>query len=461
MKKTSLLLCIALLFSCLAFTSCTQNEADEKNEPVKKIETAEELMERIDETMDQLDLYEIEMDMDITFYIQYKQLKNIAEGRLIISGTKSQNYVYYNETKVNISSDELDVNKETESVLAFRDGEIFMSNQLDEIDQKIRSKISKEDFIIFLAEQNDSQFDVLDCENKAILQNEDESWKLTCSGYSPENAIKLLGESFDTDTLGAPITDMELTMNADKDFHMADMSIRFIFEKTTSNMPEVNVSFECVSFNDSKVEDGLIDKTKYTEVPDVRDYYKIERLIKEAVNKSRGYFNLDINQAVTIDPEEKTSSERYIVYYGINDEKYYHQIISRSDNGTFEINYKEGVQTVTGAKDTEMTDMEAKTLMQTLINSANYDKTRVSTLEKTDNGYVVTIKDLDISAFGLSNYKIDSQTQILIITYTLTEDGELKTIESQLEIKGMIELGYNAKRALTITKTTNLEFDPE
>ena len=133
--------------------------------------------------MNKLDFYEVEMDMDMTFYLQKKEFKSTAEGRILLSNEKSKDFNYYHETKVKTSSKYPDVSTEVENILAFQDGNMFMANKTDDVDQKVRSAISQKDFITFLKEQNDSQFDVLDCENKEILQNEDKSWKLTCSGY--------------------------------------------------------------------------------------------------------------------------------------------------------------------------------------------------------------------------------------------------------------------------------------
>ncbi len=447
MKKTSLLLCIALLFSCLAFTSCA------------KIETAEQLMKKIDSTMNKLDFYEVKMDMDMTFYLQKKEFKSTAEGRILLSNEKSKDFIYYYETKVKTSSKYPDVSTEVENILAFQDGNMFMANKTDDVDQKVRSAISQKDFITFLEEQNDSQFDVLDCENKEILQNEDKSWKLTCSGYSSENAIKLLGESFDSETLGVPIKDMELTMNVDKKFRMDDMSIRFVFEtENQKNVPAIQVTFECVNYDDSELEDDLIDKTKYTEVPDVRDYYKIEKLLEDANNKAEGSFILELEQNASIGTSKNRAYERDTVSYGTKDEKFYYSILARANDTEYEIKYENGVQTLQNIKNAEMTDLEAKALIRSLINSAGFDKTMVSNIEKTDNGYVVTINDPDISEFGLSNYKIVSQTQTLTITYTLTEDGELKSITSKLEVKGELQWQYGTRSDMEITKTTTVIF---
>ena len=434
MKKTSLLLCVAMLLSLFAFTSCA------------KIENAEQLMERVTEEMSKLDWYELELDMDMKFFMLDNQFDAKATGQIIQTGAENEQYFYYEGTTVTVKCESLDIDQTVETVTAYQDGQMFLLNTEDGEGQKLRSPISQADFEAYKEEQEDStdlSATLKNCANTEFTKNEDKSWTLKCSGFSKEDVDQIFSSSFDVkDMIGAELEDVLLTLEFDKTFIMTTGKMEFVF-KTPENaeqVPEMKATFECKNVNQEPQSD-LIKVDDYREVTDARLFTKIEELMEDAYAAESATFTLETYQSATMGMESSKATETDTVKYITDDNGYRYYITALTDGKKYELVYENGYRTVNGTNRTAQTEAEAKSFIQSLINSAGYEKERVTDVQKDGNAYTVTIADPDLSKYGLESYGSNSSLKELKIIYTVGDDGKPITIESRLELAGDYTVG--------------------
>lgn len=450
MKKTSLLLCAAILLSLFTFTSCT------------RIKTAEQLFDRMDKAMADLDWYELELDMDMTFFTMGKQFDATAKASRIESSEKSEEYFYYESTTVNVTCAELNVEQTTETVSAYQDGQMFFLNTQGEEEkeegQKVRSSITKSDFIAYKKEKSqttDLIADAKDCENAEFTQNKNKSWTVECSGFSKESMEDFFKSSFDIkDMLGAELKDVHLTLELDKKFVMNEGEIEFIFEtaEDAEQTPRLKATFECKSINEEPDSD-LIDADDYREVTDARLFSEVDDLIEEAFSKESASFELEIDQRVTSGRQTNRNNETDIVKYVTDDDGFRYYITASKDGQEVELTYENGYLS-NGSSSARQTQAEAKQFIQALLNSACYDKNKVVDIRKVKNAYTVTIEDPDLSKFALSPYKPKYDKKELTIVYTVNDEGELIKIEGKLSFNASLTVSGQSQGISVEEKTT-------
>ncbi len=450
MKKISALMCIVLLLGCLScFSSCSIG-----------VKSADDLMEKVDAKMALLNSYESEMNMTVHYYVQGNRVAITASGKLVESGMLlKKNYTYYNETEIKIISDKLKIDESTKSVEMFRDGFMYLYDEREDFERALCSPLSAKEFFKHRNEQNSMNPDFDSCSTKEYKKNSDGTWELTYAGFDEDEIDDLLKDmAMDKNVLNAEIVDIRFTLLADKKFRPIKTEIEFVFdEENATYVPLMTVTQTYDKLNKAKW-DGEIEHDDYTEVDDLRLLDQADDLLKEFQNEEGGRFLLEINQSVTVGKTDRQATKQQnLVEYGMRDGVFYYEIDATVNNQDFSITYDadDGYQRVDGVTSTKQKEDAARRYIQSLINSAGFDPSLVTDIERDGTDYIFTVDDPDLSQFNLSSMGVTSGEATLTVTFTVNDDGELEDIFSMLTIEGKVRSG-SITEDLTITVTTKM-----
>jgi hypothetical protein len=432
MKKLLVLLFTVALF-VLAFTSCGFNP-----------KTTEALMKKIDKKMDALDSYQTDMEMNLSTEINGYQCVADMKGKgVLIHGDKGRFY-YYDFAEGTTEIRDTEKNEVIESIAtktlnAFHEGNMYVMTQQGDIDQKLYSPLTKNEYLAYL-EKQESEFDIdfESCVNKNFEKNEDGSWVLKYSGYTKKTIDDIVEMFGGDDLFEESIEDMEIVINVNADFTVKNMEIEMIFENE-STTSEFRMSMKYSKYNEATVvTDISLNTNDYKEIADCRLLTEIEDMLEELEEAENGSFELDLVQKLkTTSPSyESTSSENDRVTYGKKDGKYFYDITASYDNGIIEMSYENGKQTITMSGVTEtvdQTEKEAKAFISGLINTAQYEAMRVTDISTKDGVYTITCKQPNeslyqpvFSSLGILNPTV---TQTIKVT---VQDGNITKIENKV-----------------------------
>ena len=441
---------LALLLCMTLFTSCKT-----KFEP----QSAKELWDKINETMDALDSYESNGTGTLTLNVSGVKLSMDLKMKNLISGLQNGNYYYYYSTDSTLSTtSNISLSGESSEVLheisieAFDDGKMFVSLESDERNQKLYSSITKEDFIAYREnkDQDSDDIDYSDCKNASFSQNEDGTWSLQYSGYTKKTINQLI-KSFDMENAAFDfeIEDLNVSVLADSEFRAKEIKIQFLFdeetEKSTSPVFEMSMTFG----NYNAITPIKLNTSEYTKVEDCRFIYDLEDMLQALEEKKDGLFSLELEQILSVPSLNQTQSytENDTVIYGEKNGSYFYEITASSGSDVFDISYENGKQTVSvsGQKETtSQTENEAKEYIRSLINTASYSPEYVSSITKRGEGiYEIQCKYPDTSAYApIFEAYAGTLTEITqTITFTIENDSIVK-IENYTLAKGNASNGY-------------------
>lgn len=443
--KKSLALTVAILFICISLTSCGIFQ--------KKPETAEELWNRIDETMTNLTSYEANISLDMSYEIESKKFTAKGNGTLITIKENDDLY-YYNSMVTEISCPELSIDQKSTSVKAYDDGAMFISNKSEGIDQNLSAKTDREAFL--KAQENSGMdFDFNDSSKSEFDQDDDKSWELSFWGFDSDTLAATANEMGFSDIISdASLEDIIVTVYADKDFKVFLMDVDFIFkpEKTGAPVPTVSAEADYGKFNEASEID--IEKDKFTQVDNLLILEDIDNMLNDIYNNTDGLVTLNITQASYYDGKKKSSSkETDSITYGKKDGKYSHRIVSKINGvNTATIKYANGSQTVSSSGKTQsasLTEFEAKLFLRQLINTPKYDSSLVSNVTNNGNGvYKITLIEADPSLY--ENLAANITSTSATVEFTVV-DGKITLINSDIKLSGTSSKTSTVPFKLTIS----------
>lgn len=461
MKKRTLIVC-AMLACVLLLTSCQTIKDALRPDP----KTAEQLWERIGEVMKAYDAHEASMEMDMVMVVEGYAVKSSATGTLIED--KGEDYYYYSETNVKVECDELDIKQESRAISAYMDGLAFELRSEDKSERKLCSKMTAEEYAAYLAaDREESSFDVdiTDCTNASFTKNEDKTWTLTYSGYT-KKAIKGITGALSTqepDVFGADIVDVKITLRANEDFCVTDISMEFEFDtdKDAKQTPALNVRIKLKAVGDAVTRvTETIDAAKYKEVDNLAICKQLDNMIKQRVEAEQGAFECKMSQTVKVMGQSQSFVESDQVKYGREDGKYYYDITVESDGISSTVTYKNGTQTVTSggeSYDVPQSEDEAKAFIESLINdpSLGYNAEQITDIEKKNDGvFVIELALTDSATFEELFESMDGTYKSATQTVTVTvQDERLIRIKNEIIASGSVTSGrdtYGVSWQLTI-----------
>ena len=470
MKKTYVLLCMLLCLSMVfSLTGCKGDDGKDTDvsteapteaiEEVKDPESAEELWERIDETMDSLVSYEGKSTGQFIMYMNgYKFDVAVIGYSIVCPGEKYS----YTKNTMDMNCAELSYSVRNESVEAYCDGKMYYSTVNDAYSQMLFSEMTYDEFVEAVSDP--TEMDLLDCNSAEFSKNDDGTWELQLSGYTKKTINLFLKESGIADSgMGGDVIDMEVSVLADADFRVNKLHIEMVYDSEDPDaLPAIIVEDEFSNFNSAEPNADELKVDEYTEVADVRMLEKVDECLTEIVDAKSGSFVLEVEQHVSFMGEEDEYAEKDTVSFEYKNNSYSFDLEIESTEANATVKYKNGVETVIydgEEQNVSMTDDEAKTFIEDLVYSVNYDADGVSDIEKTgDDVYVFTMgapdDSLYVEYFESAGAELDSIQQIITVTM---KDGQIYKMESNVTVVGIYNDVASAQR-IDMTVTSVLTF---
>lgn len=457
-------LCAVMLFS---FTSCKKNSTAGGSGEEKPFEPSDAiaLWNKIDETMCNIKSNETDMTMKMVQYL-YGMKYDLSGTNHVIEVESDGDFYSYTQQSMTVTCEEAEYSETSESVTAYYNGKMYISNKSEGVDQKFCSAMTAEEFIEADSDDSIKDIDFTDCAKSEFSKNEDGTWNLKFSAYTKKQInVMLDGMEMEEGEMGADILDMEVTVLADTEFRAKQMSIKLVFEieEDSTVIPEFAVTNNYSKFNEAQPNPDAIKTEEYTEVDDVRVLDNVEDSIKDIQNASSGKFKYDLKQSTRVYGQTSTYTEKNTITYGKENGGYYYDVSANISGTKYTINYKGGKQTITQGSEknsTSQSEEDAKAFIDGLIDCASYHAELVSKIEKTDEGvYKFTIDNPDISEIkqnlAASEIAVKSGSQEMIVTLS---DGSVTRIENKLKINATYKKsGANASVTITVTSTVDFE----
>lgn len=447
-----LTMCALLL---LGMTACKQ---EEQIEPPYEPESASALWAKVDETMNALQTYEMAGDAKVVFYSMGYQFT--------INGTMSTIFTadsYYNEGVTELACAELSTSQTVNTIEAYHDGKMYLATSDGTCTQKFCSAITKEEYAEFKTDDLVVSIDIEDCTSAEYSKGEGETWNLEFSGYTKKTIDQML-ESMDLteEQLGASIADMNVSLIADSQFRVKEITVAFVFtasEDMGEALPEYTITCRYSGYNETQFDASKLKAEEFTEVPDVRILEKVTDALQNRQNSTAGQFTFDLSTTYEYQGQTGTRVEKDVVTYGKKNGAYYYSISAEVDGEALAIQYQNGMQTVemNGQTQTAMqSEEEAKSFIDGLIDTAGYVSNAVTGIEKVEEGTFL----LKVDAYDTSMYDATIQAMqmeltgaTLQIAVTLNEESLIK-IDSTVIISGTIA---GETVAVTIRSIVNFE----
>ena len=165
------LMCAVLL---LGLAACKQ---EEPVEPPYEPESASALWNKVDETMNALQTYEMTGDVKVVFY---------STGyKFTINGTTNSVYTdesVFNKTVTELACAELSLSQTTTSVEAYHEGKMYRAVDDGTYSQKFCSPMSMDEYADFKTDDLVVSIDIEDCTSAAFSKGEEDTWNLDFSG---------------------------------------------------------------------------------------------------------------------------------------------------------------------------------------------------------------------------------------------------------------------------------------
>lgn len=432
---------ILVLSLILALTACQKPE-QEKYVP----ESAVALWEKVDETMNTMESMEMRRTVNAVFYNGGYEFS--LDGSSYIFTSKE---THYTESDVLLSCEDVSLEQTNHMVEAYHDGKMYIATNDGTYDQKLCSAMTHEEYDQIQTGTLTEDLDLADCTGAEFSQKEDGTWSLEFSGYTKKTIDKML-ESFSItqDMLGVPIADVKVSLSANPDFLVQKMEFSFDLTVEDEGMtPAFLVTAEYSNYNTAVFDATKLKIEEFAQVDDVRVLEALQTLLKERQDAASGKFTLDLKNTYQLQGQTSASQEKDVVTYGRKNGAYYYQITSEMEGQSFEIRYQNGEQSVTAGGQTNtaaQTEEEAKFFIDGLINSAKYNSSAITGIQKLDEGvYLLTGEQSNLDqTMGLSGVDVTSANQECKVTF---ENSKLMKIESQITISGIYE-------GETVTATT-------
>ena len=441
MKKIAFLLAVVML-ATVAMTSCAAL-------PFGAPDTVEKLMERIDNRMDRYDSYKATTEIEMVAYVSGNKIEATGSGSTVTVGDEDdKNYAFYQEYESHTECDELDIDESAVSVKAFYDGKMFVSTKSEDIDQRFYSEMSAEAFADHLERVSpDLESELLvQCDAKDFVRNDDKSWKITLSGYS-DKALEKISDSLSVSDgiLGGEIKDVNITVFADKKFNITSVSMEFVFDADNADeTPKVSAKISYSELGEAKAVE--LKASDYKKVDNVAILSEVTKMLSEAREDTDGAADIKTTQNVTINGKNvPIYTQEIALGYGEKEGKFFYNasIKGTGDAAATEVSYSNGEET-TKAPDSAPTklmrsEQEARALVTSLLNSAQYDEKTVTAItKKSDKFYVLDTLVPDEDEFdslleGIgAKYKSSSKA----VSVTVKND-KVASIKSHVEVSAV------------------------
>jgi len=433
---TALLLCLVMV---LSLTACAdEHPASPNTEPLQPEyvpESALELWERINETMDALTSMEMTISTQKVYYSAGYQYAHHTQSYVL--ATKN---AHYTESESHLLCEALELEQTIRMVEAFYEGKMYRAVSDGTYDQKFCSEISHEDFDGLQTGGLTAEFALADCTTAVFSKTVANSWQLNFSGYTKktiDQAMVTLGLS--EDMMGASVADMQVTVTTNELFQVTLLDIVFEFASEGESTPVFAVSTVYSGWNTAQFDENRLKEEEYVQVEDVYLLDTISAALQERQNAHIGQFTLETQTTEQYQNQIRSAKEKGVIIYGLKNGAYSYFFTANTEGESFIVRYQNGEQTVisNGQAYTAVTsEAEAKAYINGMIDSANYNPVTITGIEKREDGsYLLTSDRPDLTG-SLDEIEIQSASQQIIVTFA---EGRLMRIESRLTIEGTFD----------------------
>lgn len=446
------LMCAVLL---LGLAACKQ---EEPVEPPYEPESASALWNKVDETMNALQTYEMTGDVKVVFY---------STGyKFTINGTTNSVYTdesVFNKTVTELACAELSLSETTTSIEAYHEGKMYRAVDDGTYSQKFCSPMSMDEYADFKTDDLVVSIDIEDCTSAAFSKGEEDTWNLEFSGYTKKTVDQMLSSmDLTEEQLGASVADMKVSLTADSQFRVKEMTVAFDFaasEDMDGEPPEFAVTCKYAGYNVAQFDASALKAEEFVEIPDVRILEKVASGLQSRQSSTSGQFTLDLSTTYEYMGQTESSVEKDTVTYGKKNGAYYYAITAEINGETLTIDYRNGEQKVemNGQSQTAaQSEGEAKVFIDGLIDSAAFVANSVSGVEAAEGGVYL----LKVDAYDTARFDASIQSMGMVLTgatqqmaVTMNEESLIK-LDSQVVITGTVN-----GELMTITVKSTVTFE--
>ncbi len=411
-------------------------------------QNAQALYDRIDEQMDALDSFRIDMTVNMTLFVDGNEIKGDIQGYMVENKDVEGTYYYCQDATSKITSEKLSLNESISNFEAYYNGNYFISNgEQNKPTQKLYSAMTEEEFLAYRADNDTDTFDFIrDCAEKSFQKREDGTWELICSGYK-KAAIEDMSDSMGLgeEMLSSEIMDMTVSILADRQYRATKITLDFVFEES-KNTPSISYVMDFSQYNEAEpVQLDYLNVKKFEQVDDIRLLRDVEKMLEERAESESGELTLNIVQILKDSSGKHLSNYTEVndVSFGEGDEGYFYDIVADVNEDRYNISYQNGIQTVDDGREPQenrQSEQEARDFIGTLINNTGYDASTVTDIEDQGDGvYKLTCGNLQKDVYEAYFKNMGGSVRLIEQIMTVTvKDGKLCEISSSVEAEGLI-----------------------
>jgi len=414
MKKTlfkifCLLLSLVLLMG--VFAAC--NDDAEQNNPPEgppstpptERELALALFRNVDEKMAAADSYTAKIDMKLitskdgihisatgTENEYVVSLKNSAQFSHLSHANLEMNMTYNGET----------YKMKSEMRTGYVNGRMFLGNKETQdgavsVDQKLYSSLSAADYLAYLDEINEDEFELSDSDFSVATykQNENGTVTISFSGFEASALEKM--PFFDDDVKNIfekdkQPTDVVLTLVVGADQYPQSLSLAFCFEKegistlATNVMPELEISATYSGINATATM-PRVDLSGYNSVDDLRAVEYANRAITDRLSAESGSFQTESVIVASVPGATDRADIKQNVHFTTTNGRYSYRVEQNMDGAEYVYIYENDVLRQEGGNSVAYTDEQARAEIESNMDPGDFSVSNVKSsriVSKTD-----------------------------------------------------------------------------
>ena len=455
MKKTALLMVIVLLLS-LSLSSC------EVAWMVVAPKDAEELWERIDETMDDLKSYRSEAVAAISFEYLGCKVDGEMEMTVVAIGSEDDNDSYfYDRSTMDIDMDGTTVT--ADELTVYEDGKMYLCRNNDDRYSRIFSKLSFEGFLDYYFD-SEVNFDISPEGAKVTTFRRFDvfKWELSYCDFEEDRLEEILEQvDFDefVDEMKLEISDIGVELKTDERYRVSEMTVNFIDEN--HDAPVISVSVNYSNFDSAERVEFF--KQEYTEVDNARVSGWVSDYLDDVIDNESVKFSLYTEQSVTVNAtDNRTSTSRSIerddVRFANNNEKFTYGIAAELEDQNVSISYQNGEQVISIDGKQQLyiqKESDARNFIKELMNPSGFSIYDVRDIWKIGaNMYRIYLNIRDDSQYRELAKAMKVGYQSAEVYLEVVMDGEdVKTITTYITVQGRNNYVTNSNPILYGTYT--------
>ena len=452
-----MLMLVLMLSSCVSVYFLSQLAGSEK------VETAEQALEKISETMSSVFSFRQERTVDITASVASNELRIVGNGLIVaMYGIDRMSY-YYDEDEMIMGYGGEDISVKT--TLTFDDGKLFFVGREGKEEKRFYSTCTNAEFNDFFENASKSGSSITEgYSNGSLTETTSGGYNVILKNYDEETINTLnAAYGFPYEENGGKITDITVTMTTDSSLLLNQIAVDFSFSDASFSGRQTLVYSQ---YNSARKITDIIPLESYTEVGDVRAIMLYSSLISQEQSKDSNSFLFSMTQRVTAAGNTTQNVEIDEVRFGNENGSYYFSIKSDIDGQKSNATYRDGEYRINGVLESgDYSDYEAKAFIDGLIEPFSISFLDVGTVisSPTEKGTLYTFKidSLDMQ-FYLKELIESANMHYIRATMTvemLVKDYELVSLRYIIDGQGSISVSSSVRYDATLKFDVTVSYD--